>query len=71
MRPLSSIFRLRLPVELRGWLAQQAMESHRSVTGEILARLEQTRKEDISRGRCGGEVQAVEAKPLEAKAATA
>lgn len=35
---------MRLPTELKEWLKQKAATNFRSVTGEIVARLEQSRK---------------------------
>ena len=34
---------LRLPTELKNWLKHQAIDNHRSLNGEVLARIEQTR----------------------------
>lgn len=39
----------RLPKELKDWLKQKAVENFRSMNGELIARLEQSRKEEEKR----------------------
>ena len=36
---------VRMPDDLRRWLQQQARQNHRSLNGEIVHRLEQTRQQ--------------------------
>lgn len=40
---------IRLPVDLKVWLQHQARAGRRSLTQEVVGRLEQTRKRDIRR----------------------
>ncbi|HBZ96096.1 MULTISPECIES: Arc family DNA-binding protein [Pseudomonadaceae] len=41
-------FKLRLPEELKSYLSEQAGQSRRSLTAEVVYRLEQSRKQDES-----------------------
>jgi hypothetical protein len=45
---------VRLPPALRQFLAQQAIINHRSLNGEIVARLEQSRQAQRTSGDKGG-----------------
>lgn len=37
---------LRLPQELKDWLAHRAIDNHRSMNGEIVARLEDSKRRE-------------------------
>ncbi|MGY8624342.1 Arc family DNA-binding protein [Chromobacterium violaceum] len=37
---------VRLPEEIKAWLKHKAIDNHRSLNGEILARLEESRKRE-------------------------
>jgi len=45
-----------MPDELKGWLKSVAAENQRSLNGEVLVRLEASRKADVSKAQKGGAV---------------
>jgi hypothetical protein len=46
---------LRLPPEMQEWISRQAKQAHRTLNGEIVARLERTRwQDDLNSRPLGG-----------------
>lgn len=45
---------IRMPAELKVWLGKQAVANHRSLSNEVVFRLEQSRKEQDAREQKGG-----------------
>lgn len=45
MAPSEVQTNLRLPVKLKGWLQEQAESARRSLTAEVVLRLEESRKQ--------------------------
>ncbi|PWB21311.1 Arc family DNA-binding protein [Comamonas sp. JNW] len=48
---------VRIPLELKEWLKTQAQAARRSVTAELVTRLEESRKAQEGRGLSGQELQ--------------
>lgn len=47
---------VRIPIELRQWLSHRAVDNYRSLNGEIVARLEQSRRQEEQRQTQGAAV---------------
>lgn len=54
MATLSEQTNVRLPAGLKEWLAAQARENHRSLNGEVVHRLEESRRKDEATRQPGG-----------------
>lgn len=50
----SSTTTVRIPEELGQWLRHKAVDNFRSLSGEIVARLEQTRRQEENQGKHQG-----------------
>jgi hypothetical protein len=40
---------IRMPPELRNWMAHQAVENRRSLSGELLVRLEESQRQQLKK----------------------
>lgn len=47
-------FSLRMYRELKDWLAHKAIDNHRSLNSEIIARLEESRRQDEKKENSNG-----------------
>lgn len=50
-------FGVRMPPELKDWLSEQARQSRRSLNGEIVKRLEESRVREKRANRTAGKVE--------------